>query len=258
MSTSPSFIPLSTNRVIDPWRPSGPLYGAYVEYLEKQDTFASNESLIHRSPPPPPPPAPEPGAEPPTYTHTFVIQSKSPDIIIDSITVSSPPLHLPRICHPIKTSSKHQSHVFDSYVKQQLTLSRASRILPSKKHSNAKSNYTSVHAALKRAELALPPTNGLHANNKIVRTESLFGSKLFHDPIQSRKMTEIISKPLPGINNQINHFSDRSILPDNYCKKPRMHNRIQRTNDELNSNALYFFQNYENDHLLQPIIHSNR
>ncbi len=257
ISNSISSMPISTNRIIDPWRPNGSLYGTYVEYLEKQDAFASHESLIRRSPLPPLS-VPEPNTEPRTYTHTFVIQSKSPDITIDSITVSSPNFHLPRICHPSKKANKYRSPVFDTYIKQQLTLSTASRILPSpKKLPNIKPTYASVHAALKRAELSLPPTNGLHANNKITRAENLFGSKLIHDPIQSKKMVEIIPKPLPSTNNQINHFSDRTILP-NYTKKPRMHNRNQRTNDELNRNAPYFFQDHETDLTFQPIIHSNR
>lgn len=258
--TSASMVSKSSNRVIDPWRQRSALYGAYVEYLEKQDALISNESRIHPTRPPPPPPAPEPGTEPPTYTHTFVIQSKSPEIVVDSITVSSPSFHLPRIRHQPKRPTKHQSLTFDSYVKQQLTFSSSPRITHSKRPfnaSNAKPHYTPVHAALKRAELALPPTDGLHANNKITRAENLFGSKFINDSMQSRKITEVITKPLPGINTQINHFSDRSILP-NYSKKSRMHNRIQHPNEELNTNTPYFFQNHGNDHLPRPIIHSNR
>jgi hypothetical protein len=69
-------------------------------------------------------------------------------------------------------------------------------------------------------------------------------------------MTGTITKPSPTMNNQINHFSDRSILP-NYSKKPPIHNRTP-ANDGLNTNIPYFYQNHDNDHLLQPIIHSNR
>ncbi|CAF4286755.1 unnamed protein product, partial [Rotaria magnacalcarata] len=76
-----------------PWRQHGPLYGAYVEYLENQGKVTSSEIEFRQIPPPAPPapPAPpEPGAQPPTYRHTFVIQSKSPELVIDSITISSP------------------------------------------------------------------------------------------------------------------------------------------------------------------------
>jgi len=258
---SNSLVLKPNRRVIDPWRQDGPLYGAYVEYLEKQNASTSTDFSIRQIPPPPPPPPPEPGAEPPTYTHTFVIQSKSPEIVIDSITVSTPPLHLPRIIHHTRKTNKHQSPTLDTYVKQQLTLSNSPpRIIDTKKltnSSNQKPHYASVNAAIKRAELNFPSINGLHSNNKVTRTDNnTYGSKFINDHIQPKKMTEMITRPSPVMNNQINHFSDRSILP-NYLKKSRIHTRTP-TNDGLNTNTPYFYQNNDNDHLLQPIIHSTR
>jgi hypothetical protein len=253
---SPSFVSKSNRRIIDPWRQDGPLYGSYVEYLDKQDSLTSNEFQTRRTPPSPI----EPGAEPPTYTHTFVIQSKSPEIVINSITVSTPPVHLPRILHQTRKTNKQPLPTLDSNVKQQLTLSTAPRIIHTKKvtHiSNPKPHYTSVHTTLKRTESNLPPTNGLHVNNKLTRSENPFGAKLMNDHMQQKKITEVITRPGPGVNNQINHFSERSILP-NYSAKPRGHNRSLWTNDEVNTNAPYFFQNPDNDHFPQPIIHSNR
>ncbi len=247
----------SNRRVIDPWRQGGPLYGAYVEYLEKHDALTTPEKHSRRTPPPPPP-APEPGAEPPTYTHTFVIQSKSPEIVIDSITVSTPPLHLPRIIHRTKGTNKPQLPAVDSYVKQQLTLSTSPRMIHTKRTSNSpthKNYYSSVHAALKRAELNIPTPTGLHPNNKTLRPDNSSGLKSINDPIPTKKMTEIISKPLPGLNNQINHFYERPTLP-NYTKKPRTHNRTYRNTDETTTNTPYFFQNHDNDYLLPPVIHS--
>lgn len=257
---SPSLISKSNKRIIDPWRHNGPLYGAYVEYLDKQDALTCNDvSCIRRTPPPPPPPPPEPGASPITYTHTFVIQSKSPEIVIDSITVSTPPLHLPRILHRTQKTNKQKLPILDSYAKQQLTSSTHPRMIHTNKvtnSSNQKPHYASVRAALKRAELNISPTNGLHSNNKITRSENSFGSKFFTEHIQTRKMTEIITKPLPGVNNQINHFSERTILP-NYSQKSRVHNRTSRPNDELKTPTPYFCQNHDHDRLLQqPVIHS--
>jgi hypothetical protein len=255
---SASSVSKSSRRVVDPWRHGGPLYGAYVEYLEKHDALTSHDTPTRRPQPPPPPRAPEPGAEPPTYTHTFVIQSKSPEIVINSITVSTPPLHLPRILHRTKKTNKPQLPVIDSYVKQQLTLSTSPRMTHSRKSTNSpdpKNHYASVHAALKRAELNIPAPTGLHPNNKIIQTNNSSGSKSPNDHLQTKKITEIVSKPLPGITNQINHFPERSPLP-NYTKKARMHNRIYRTNDAPTENTPYFFQNHDNDYLLQPVIHS--
>jgi hypothetical protein len=258
---SPSLVSKPNRRIIDPWRQDGPLYGAYVEYLEKHDALTSHGVSMHRSPPPPPPPPPEPGAEAPTYTHTFVIQSKSPEMVIDSITVSTPPLHLPRILHRTRKTNKQQLPVLDSYVKQQLALSTPPRMMHTKKLTNSsdqKHHYSSVHAGIKRAELNIPPTNGLYTNNKVTRPDNPVGSKLITDHFQQpKKMTELINKPSPGVNNQINHFSERTILP-NYSNKPRIHNRTPRSNDEFNTDTPYFHQIHDNDHLFQPIIHSTR
>ncbi len=251
---SPSLVSKSNKRLIDPYRQDTPIYSAYVEYLEKQDALTNDELQIHRTPPS----QSESEDESPTYTHTFVIQSKSPEITIDSITVSTPSLHLPRILHHTKQTSKQQLGPLDSYVKQQLTLSTSRRIIHTKKVSNSSNqtkHYISVNAALKRAELTIPSVNGLNIKNKITRPDNSSGSKFVNDHKQPKKITEIISKPLPGVNNQINHFSERSILPT-YSNQPRMHNRTPRSNDELNTNTPYFFQNHDDDHLLQPIIHS--
>lgn len=260
---SPSIVSKSSSRVIDPWRSDGPLYGAYVEYLEKQGAFDNQQRQTIRRTPPPRPSPPEPGAEPPTYTHTFVIQSKSPDVVINSITVSTPSFHLPRIVQQTKKTNKNPLPVLDSYVKQQLTLSTSPRMIHTKKSTNPtvlKNPYASVQAALKRAELNIPPTSGLHANNKVTRVEQSSNFKLNNQQqqqLQPKKMTEIITRPLPGVNNQINYVSDQSILP-NYSKKPRMHNRIPHANEDIKSNTPYFCQNQETNSLIQPIIHFNR
>lgn len=260
--SSPSILSKTSSRVIEPWRSDGPLYGAYVEYLEKQGAFNGNSFQNRRTPPPPPPPPPEPGAQPPTYTHTFVIQSKSPDVTINSINVSTPTFHLPRIVNQTKKTNKQPLPVLDSFVKQHLALSTSPRMVHSKKSPNTpvlKSPYTSVHAALKRAELALPPTYGLHANNKVTRVENSSGLKFNqnNNHLPTRKMTEIITRPLPGVNNQINHFSEQSILP-NYPKKARVHNRPSHSNEDFKSNTPYFCQNQETNPLVQPVIHFNQ
>lgn len=257
--TPTSVLPQSNKRIIDPWRQGGPLYGTYVEYLQGQDVFTSTDSHNRRTPPKAPPP-PEPGAEAPTYTHTFVIQSKSPEIIVNSITVSTPQFHLPRILSRTKQSPKQSLPILDYYVKQQLNLSTSPRMIHMKKLSNApnqKPVIGTIQAALKRAESVLPATPGLHANNRILRSDSLSPSKTMNEHPQQKKLTEIISKPLPGVNNQINHFSERSILP-NYSKKARVFARTQRSNEEFNSNVPYFCQNHGPDQLSQPILHSTR
>jgi hypothetical protein len=240
-------------KFIDPWPRNRPLYGGYIDYLKKQDTLTSNETQIHHSPSPLLPTSSEP--DPPTYTHTFIIKSNSPTIVIDSITVSTPPLHLPQIIHRRKKSHKQQSLAIDSYVKQQLTLLTPPRMINRKKLSNScnlKNHYVSIHPIPKRAELNTPSPNGLHPNNKPTRLDNSLGSKAVKDHVQTKKMTEIVPKPLPSGTNQINHFSDRRNLP-NYLKKARILNRINRANDELNIIKQSSFTNHYNANLLQPI-----
>ncbi|CAF0741142.1 unnamed protein product [Rotaria sp. Silwood1] len=261
-SSSREILPSATSqlnkRVIDPWRQHRSLYGAYFEYLEKQDRLQNNETEMRRVPPPVPPPPPEPGAEPPTYTHTFVIQSKSPDLVIDSITISTPPLHLPRIIHRSKKPIEQQSTTIDSFVKQQLKISTLPRMAYTKKVTsspNQKNHDASVNTALKRAEVNMPSTNGLQSNDRIVRPDNSFGSKYVNEHVQTRKMTETFTKPLSVATNQKYHFSERSILP-NYSRQPAVPNHTLRTYDKQNMKACHFFENHDNDYLFQPIIHS--
>jgi len=248
---SPSFMSKLKKKFMDPWPQTRPFYGGYIDYSKKQDTLTSNETQIHHSPLLPTSSEPDP----PTYTHTFIIKSNSPTIVIDSITVSTPPLHLPQIIHRSKKSHKQQSLAIDSYVKQQLTLLTPPRMINRKKLSNScnlKNHYVSIRPIPKRAELNIPSSNGLHPNNKPTRLDSSSGSKVVKDHVQTKKMTEIVPKPLPSGTNEINHFSDRSTLP-NYLKKARILSRVNRANDELNLNKQSSFPNHDNDNLLQPI-----
>ncbi|CAF0829914.1 unnamed protein product [Rotaria sordida] len=242
-------------RVIDPWRQHRPLYGAYFEHLEKQDKLPNNETEIRRVPPPPPP---EPGAEPPTYTHTFIIQSKSPDIIIDSITISTPPINLPRIIHRTKKPIEQQLPTTDSYLKTQLKISTPPRIVQRKKTTNLsyqKNPDASVYTGLKRAEVNLPSTNGLQSNNKIIRSNNSLGSKYVNDHVQTKKIIETFTKPLSGANNQKSHSSERHISP-NYSKKPDTPNYTLRTYNTPKMKTTHSFENRDNNYLFQPIIHS--
>ncbi|CAF2339044.1 unnamed protein product [Rotaria sp. Silwood2] len=245
-------------RVIDPWRQHRPLYGAYFEYLEKQDRLPNIENEIRHVPPPVPPPPPEPGTAPPTYTHTFIIQSKSPDLVIDSITISTPPHNLPRIIHRNKKPVEQQLSSIDTLFKQPLKISTPPRMTHTRKEtniSNQKNHDTLVNTALKRVEVNTPSTNGLQPNNKLIRRDNLFTSKYINDHVQTKKITEPSTKSLSGANNQVYHFPERPILP-NYSRNPAMPNHTHRTYEKSNMKTCHFYENRDNDYLFQPIIHS--
>ncbi|CAF3366485.1 unnamed protein product [Rotaria socialis] len=255
---SPSPVLKPNKRVIDPWRQHGPLYGAYVEYLEKQNKVTASEIEFRQIPPPAPPPPPEPGAQPPTYRHTFVIQSKSPELVIDSITISSPQSHLPRIVQRNKNSTRQPIQVIDSYMRQQLQLSTPPNIVYGRKianSSNQKYPDPSAQPTLKRTIISMPSVNGIQPNNKTTAHENGFRSKFANDYGPTRRMTRNFSKPLSDTKNEIYHFAERSIL-SNYPIKPATPGHSLRRHDKSKIEAPHFFENHANDHLLQPVIHS--
>jgi len=238
--------PKSNKRVIDPWREDGPLYGAYIEYLETKDALTPEIIETNR------PSTAEPDVEPPTYTHTFLIQSKSPEMVIDSIRVSTPTRHLPRILHRItankKTDRKSASPVIDSYLKQRINSSTPTRHIQSKKVPNTvcRNQITSKYPTVKRADLALPVIKTLNSSNeKVIRSDRPIETNIVNEFIHTKKLTEIITNPLPGTNNQI---SGHSILP-NLSKTARISYQNQVNNKPC------VFQNHNNDHF-QHIIHS--
>ncbi|CAF2048498.1 unnamed protein product [Rotaria magnacalcarata] len=255
---SPSPVLKPNKRVIDPWRQHGPLYGAYVEYLENQGKVTSSEIEFRQIPPPAPPAPPEPGAQPPTYRHTFVIQSKSPELVIDSITISSPQSHLPRIAQRNKKPTRQPIQVIDSYMRQQLQLSTPPNIVYGRKIANSsiqKYPDPSAQPTLKRTIISMPSVNGIQANNKTAAHENVFRSKFANDYGSTRRMTRNLPKPLSDTKNEIYHFAEQSIL-SNYPIKPATPGNSLRRHDKSNIKAPHFFENHANDHLLQPIIHS--
>lgn len=235
----PTFNVNSNKRVSDPWRTNGPLYGAYTEYLEKKENSTPELPDLTR----PDTPVPEPESS--TYTHTFLIQSKIPEIVVDSITVSTPTRHLPRIVQRTKatktTVRKSPSPVaIDPFVKIRTTAASPPRRMP---HSANSRSPTS-----KRSDLTLPPIKSPNPSEKIIRSDQPLGTKIVNDYLQSKKVTEIISNPLPNPSaHQISYICGHSILP-NLSKTP------STSYQNPNTNEPYFFRNHTNDHF-QPIIH---
>ena len=235
----PTFIVNSTKRVSDPWRTNGPLYGVYTEYLEKKDHPTLELLDLNR----PGTPVPEPESS--TYTHTFLIQSKIPEIVVDSITVSTPTRHLPRIAQRTKatktTVRKSPSPVaIDPFAKTRPTAVSPPRRIP---HSANSRSPTS-----KRSDLTLPSIKSPHPNEKVIRSDQPLGTKIVNDYLQSKKLTEIITNPLPSPSaHQISYICGHSILP-NLSKTP------STSYQNPNTNEPYFFQHHTNDHY-QPIIH---
>jgi hypothetical protein len=172
-------------------------------------------------------------------------------MVIDSIRVSTPSRHLPRILHRItadkKTKRKPSSPVVDPYLKQRINASPAPRHNQSKKGTNSiyRNQVNSKYPAGKRADLALPVIKTVNSNEKVIRSDQHIETNIFNEFLQTKKLTEIITNPLPGTNNQI---SGHAILP-NFSKTARISYQNQVNNKP------YVFQNHNNDHF-QHIIHS--
>ena len=226
--------------MIEPWRANGPLYGAYIEYLEKKDVLAPDiPDIINR------PNTPTPDIESLTYTHTFLIQSKSPEIVVDSITVSTPTRQLPRLVqrtNPMKKPiGRSPSPVVDFVSKQRTNVTTPPRKLP-----NSMNNRNSTP---KRGELILPSIKPSNSNEKILRTDQPLGTKIVNEYFRTKKLTEIIANPLSDNNHQVNYICEHSLLP-NLSKTPPTSCHTQLTNEP------YFFQNHHHHDHFQPIIHS--
>lgn len=238
-NTPPIFVN-SNKRPGDPWRSNGPLYGAYTEYLDKKENVTPDIPDTNR------PRTPEP--EPSTYTHTFLIQSKIPDIVVDSITVSTPTRHLPRLVQRTKATkttvrkSPSPTAAIDPYFKQRPTAVSSPRRLP-----QSASNRT---PSLKRADLALPAIKSPNPSEKFIRSDAPLGTKIVNEYLQSKKLTEIITNPLPNSStHQISYLCGHTIFP-NLSKTPSTSYQNQ------NNNEPFFFQNHKNNHF-QPVIHSS-
>lgn len=252
---TPTFIVHSAKRVVDPWRTNGPLCGQYTEYLEKKENSTPELLDFNR----PGSPVPEPESS--TYTHTFLIQSKIPEIVVDSITVSTPSRHLPRIIQRPKatktTVRKSPSPVaIDPIIKTRATPISPPRRLP---HSANSRNPASKRSdptvpSTKSPTLppikspTLPPIKSPNSNERVIRSDQPLGTKIVNEYLQAKKLTEIISNPLPSPSpHQISYICGHSILP-NLSKTPSTSYQNPTTNEP------YFFRNHSNDHF-QPIIH---
>ncbi|CAF0729675.1 unnamed protein product [Adineta ricciae] len=242
---SPTILSKRTKQSFEFDTQAKPLYGNYIEYLKARQAFKERMSL------PTSPSFLETSPEPPTYTHTFVIQSKSPAVFIDSITITTPTIHLPQIVQREKTPSIRTPTTVDPNLKQEVTLSTPPRLVHTKKLSNAtnqRHHYVSIQA-MSRSSAPLPSTTNLP--NKPVRSDNSTRSK----PVKERTSTGKI----PGsvmTKSPVNALPNRPVLPIS-LRKPRMPSRLHQSNDEININPKYFFQYHDHDQLLrQPIIHS--
>ncbi|CAF2597021.1 unnamed protein product [Rotaria sp. Silwood2] len=249
----------SNKRITDPWRQDGPLYGAYVEYLEKQGALASDITEIHRPSRPVPPslPSHESELESSAHTKTSFTRNKSSEFVVESITVTASPTNLPRIVHPTTVTRKNNYNnrrpslpIIDPDFKQRIDPTISPHTIQSRKTPGSvsyKNHSNSINSAAKQTDFALPLIKDIKSKEKLIRTDNSVGRKIVNENSQSKKMTEVISGALPDTNNQINHMSERSVLP-NLSKKSQSayHNPI--------NNEPYFFQNHNNDQI-QPVIH---
>ncbi|CAF1522857.1 unnamed protein product [Rotaria sordida] len=252
----------SNKRIIDSKRDDEPLYGAYVEYLEKHGALTCDTSEIRRPSRPSPPvlPSHESEIELSTYTKTSFTRNKSSAFVVESITVTTPPTSLPRIVHPTTVTKKKNNTnnnnrqqslpTIDSNLKQQIHSVTPSNTIQSRKTSglvNKKNHSNSIHSTTtKQIDLSLPLIKDVKSNEKLIRTDN---TKIINEYCQSKKFTEIISSTLlPGTNKQINHISEQSVLPNlSKISQNSYHNHI--------NNEPYFFQNNNNNDQIQPVIH---
>ncbi|CAF1127718.1 unnamed protein product [Adineta ricciae] len=243
---SPTIPSKRTNQLFEFDKQAKPLYGNYMEYLKARQAFKERMSL------PTSPSFPETSPELPTYTHTFVIQSKSPAVFINSITITAPTIHLPQIVQREKTPSNKTPTTIDPNLKQELTLSTSPRLVHTKKLSNAtnqRHHYVSIQAVSK-SSTPLPSTTNLP--NKSVRSDNSTGPKPVKERTTIGKIPEIVMTKSP-----VNPLPSRPVLPIS-LRKTRIPSRLHRSNDEININPKYFFQYHDHDQFLrQPIIHSS-
>lgn len=219
-------------RTVDPWRDEGPLYDAYLEYLQNKET-APIETLSMNPPVRPRPPSPlaHLDSSSPTYTTTYVLSNqKPPDPLADSISYPLPPMHLPRILERTPSSKKKpvQTH---SPIRQRLQFEHLPHPLSPKK-SNASSpvNRTppcSNYPTAKRDELTPPLRMSAMSNEKSMRTDRSIHIRTVPDFLQPKKLTDVMNNPLP---------------------------RFTKTSASRNPDELFFFHNSRTDHV-QPIIH---
>ncbi|CAM4743965.1 unnamed protein product [Rotaria magnacalcarata] len=263
----------TNQRIIDPWRDGGPLYGAYVEYLDKQGALTSNLAETHR----PTRPLPSPlslnksDVETSTHTNTILGRNKSPEILTESIESGTPPLGLPRILNRTTVTKKNKNNnininnnnnnnnsnnrrpslpAFDPSLKQRVQSISPSHNIQSKKISgcvNNKKQSPSIHSTVKRADVTLPSIKDNKSNEKLIRTDYSGGTKVVNEYCQSQKLTEIISNSLSNTNNQMSNLSEHSV-PPNFPKTPRSPCQNYINNESYCSQK-------NNHYVLQPIIH---
>ena len=253
---SPSTMLKSSRRIVDPWRQGGHLYDAYLEYLQKRENCSTEETNLCRTSPA----SIEPDIEAPTYTHTFVIQTKSPDLAVDTIAVSTPSQSLPQIVGQSGKVNKRQLPTVDAHLKQQLKLSTPPRIIRTKKlpsSSDQNNPYAAVQAALKRLESMRALTMSFNDNSKTNRSVCLLAPNFITAQIQRTKSSELIRKSLSNGHHQMNQYSEQASLLT-YSRKAHMHTRLPRATNETPSNSVYSFPQQSEQSFLPPIIYSSR
>lgn len=253
---SPSTMVKSSRRIVDPWRQGGHLYDAYCEYLQKRENLSIDETNLCRTSPT----SIEPGIESPTYTHTFVIETKSPDLVVDAITVSTPAQQLPQILQQTSQTNKRKLPTVDSHLKQQLTITTPPRIIRTKKlvpPLNQNYSYAAVQAALKRFGSMKSPTVDVNANSRTNRSVHLVTSNFINAQIQRTKSNELMRKSLSNGHHQMSQYSDQSNLLT-YSRKAQMHTRLPPSSTETTGKTLYFFPQQSEQSFLPPIAYSSR
>ena len=254
--------------IIDPRQEDTPIYGAYVEYLEKQGAFTSDFSERRRLSQSISPPS-ESEVEQSTSSNRSVIQNKLSEGVMDSITVTTPPPHLPRIVHEPTIRKKNNNNgdnnknnniiiinrslsVTNSSAKRKEINPRISsrNIEPRKTHKSVsnQNHSTSAGSTVTQVDYSLSKIKDLTSNERPVRVENRVGRKIVPECYSSKRFTEIIGGSLSGANNhQILHLPESCVLPK-LSKTPQSHRHNYITNEP------YFFQNHNKDRL-QPVIH---
>lgn len=253
----------SSKQVFNRWRENAPLYGVYVEHLEKQGALKADASALDRSARQSPSQlqTQKPMLEPSAKANIGQADRKSPEIVRESNQVNIlPSLNLPRVIHQNSATKKNNNNlnnqrqvplpVLDSSSKQRVNSTTSSNSSQSKKLPTSIGNKKQpnlLNPTVKRGESALPPIKDTKSNMKSNRTDNSAYTKIANDNLQSKRISDTVPGSSLTTNSPYQNLFEHSIsLKLSKTSESAFQNRI--------NNEIYFFQNHHNIQL-QPVLH---
>ncbi|UJR13853.1 hypothetical protein I4U23_000863 [Adineta vaga] len=182
-----------TNRISNTWQDIKLLQKAYVKALEKPTLPKTAPSGSKR--PSRPSLSPDFDNENSFCSRSFIVENRSPQVVIDFYAVTTPPFYLPTVLHRQGLTSKklqnsdrkHSLTSVDSSLKQRIHLSTPPRSIPSRKPTNSFNDKKFFSPIVKRIDLTLPTMKDLHPNEKLIRIDNSSRLKMIKEHLQSKK-----------------------------------------------------------------------